>query len=114
MAAAGSSADHASFEAVAGALANVYDPEIGIDIVNLGLVYDIDFDEGVLVISMTLTTAACPLVDVIESSIADELDGIVDYFRVNWVWMPPWSTTLITEDGRDMLQALGVTLRSAA
>ncbi|HHW51122.1 MAG TPA: metal-sulfur cluster assembly factor [Pseudoclavibacter sp.] len=97
-----------TYDAVEEALHAVYDPEISVDIVNLGLVYDLSFDEDrVLVITMTLTSAGCPLTDVIEDDIATALDGVVDAFRVNWVWMPPWGPERITEEGREMMRALG-------
>ncbi len=98
----------AKYDQIEEALCAVYDPEISVDIVNLGLVYDLTFDdEGVLIISMTLTSAGCPLTDMIEDDIAQALDGIVDGFRVNWVWMPPWGPERITDEGRDMMRALG-------
>ena len=91
------------------ALKNVSDPELGVNIVDLGLIYDLAFDEenDALVISMTLTSAGCPLTDVIENDIAESLDGLVTAFRINWVWMPPWTPERITDDGRDMMRALG-------
>lgn len=96
------------YDEIEEALFGVYDPEISVDIVNLGLVYDLTFDaDGVLIISMTLTSAGCPLTDVIEDDIAQALDGIVDAFRVNWVWMPPWGPERITDEGKDMMRALG-------
>ena len=55
----------------------------------------------------TLTTAACPLQEVIEEQVQSNLDNLVDSWRVNWVWMPPWGPERITEDGRDMMRALG-------
>jgi metal-sulfur cluster biosynthetic enzyme len=61
----------------------------------------------VAVIDMTLTSAACPLTDVIEDQTRTALHGIVDDFRINWVWMPPWGPDKITDDGREMLRALG-------
>ncbi|MFV0434755.1 MAG: metal-sulfur cluster assembly factor [Leucobacter sp.] len=91
------------------ALKNVSDPELGVNIVDLGLIYDLAYDEehDALVISMTLTSAGCPLTDVIENDIAESLDGLVTAFRINWVWMPPWTPDRITDDGRDMMRALG-------
>ncbi len=47
------------------------------------------------------------LTDVIENDIAESLDGLVRAFRINWVWMPPWTPERITDDGRDMMRALG-------
>ena len=95
-------------EDVLEALRDVVDPELGINVVDLGLVYGVDVDaERVATIDMTLTSAACPLTDVIEDQARDALDGIVTDFRINWVWMPPWGPENITEDGREQLRALG-------
>ena len=58
-------------------------------------------------IDMTLTSAACPLTDMIEDQTAQVLDGIVDAFRINWVWMPPWGPERITDDGREQMRAIG-------
>ena len=78
------------------------------DVVDLGLVYGADVDEhSNTVLSMTLTSAACPLTDVIEDQTRAALDGIVNDFRIEWVWMPPWGPDKITDDGREMLRALG-------
>ncbi len=97
------------FDQVTEALKDVVDPELGVNIVDLGLIYDLawDDDDDALVISMTLTSAGCPLTDVIEDQTANALDGIADRFRMNWVWMPPWGPERITDDGRDMMRALG-------
>lgn len=94
------------------ALKNVSDPELGVNIYDLGLIYDLGFDEenDALVISMTLTSAGCPLTDVIENDIAESLDGLVSAYRINWVWMPPWTPEKITDDGRDMMRALGFSI----
>ena len=90
------------------ALRDVVDPELGINVVDLGLVYGVDVDaERVATIDMTLTSAACPLTDVIEDQAREALDGVVSDFRINWVWMPPWGPESITEDGREQLRALG-------
>jgi metal-sulfur cluster biosynthetic enzyme len=56
---------------------------------------------------MTLTSAACPLTDVIEDQVAQSLEGLVEGHRINWVWMPPWGPDKITDDGREQLRALG-------
>ncbi|WP_223628209.1 metal-sulfur cluster assembly factor [Microbacterium sp. EST19A] len=95
------------------ALYYVMDPELGIDVVNLGLVYGVEFDGDIPTLRMTLTSAGCPLTDVIEDSVAEALDGVVDAFRIDWVWMPPWSPERISEEGRDMLEALGFRVRRA-
>ena len=78
------------------------------DVVDLGLVYGVDVDaERIVTIDMTLTSAACPLTDVIEDQAREALDGLVADFRINWVWMPPWGPENITDDGREQLRALG-------
>src|SRR6476646_1595523 len=96
-------------EDVEEALKDVIDPELGVNIVDLGLLYGLKYsdDDGALLIDMTLTTAACPLTDVIEEQVGKALDGIVDDWRLNWLWMPPWGPERITEDGRDQMRALG-------
>lgn len=97
------------FDQIEEALKDVVDPELGVNIVDLGLIYDLSWDDenDALIVSMTLTSAGCPLTDVIEEDISQSLDGIVERFRINWVWMPPWGPEKITDDGRDMMRALG-------
>lgn len=98
----------AKVEDVEEAMKDVVDPEIGINIVDLGLVYGVHVDDdNIATLDMTLTSAACPLTDVIEDQTRAALDGIVAGHRINWVWMPPWGTDKITEDGRDQMRALG-------
>ena len=98
----------AQLDEVTESLKDVVDPELGINVVDLGLIYGLTVDESnVAVIDMTLTSAACPLQDVIEDQIRSSLDGLVADFRVNWVWMPPWGPDKITDDGREQLRALG-------
>jgi metal-sulfur cluster biosynthetic enzyme len=92
------------------ALKDVVDPELGINIVDLGLVYDLHVDDDVATIDMTLTSAACPLTDMIEEQVSAALvgeAGLVSDFRINWVWLPPWGPEKITEDGREQMRALG-------
>ena len=90
------------------ALRDVVDPELGVNVVDLGLIYGVTLDEDKsLTIDMTLTSAACPLTDVIEDQARDALEGLVSDFRINWVWMPPWGPESITDDGREQLRALG-------
>ena len=90
------------------AMRDVVDPELGINVVDLGLIYGITVDDtSTAIIDMTLTSAACPLTDVIEDQTRQALEGLVNDFRINWVWMPPWGPDKITDDGRDMLRALG-------
>ena len=90
------------------ALKDVVDPELGINVVDLGLIYAVTIDEAnVAVLDMTLTSAACPLTDVITDQTNQALEGLVNDVTINWVWMPPWGMEKITEDGRDQLRALG-------
>ena len=98
----------AKVEDVNEALKDVVDPELGINVVDLGLIYGITVDDtSTAIIDMTLTSAACPLTDVIEDQTRMALDGLVNDFRINWVWMPPWGPEKITDDGRDQLRARG-------
>ncbi|MBY6410004.1 metal-sulfur cluster assembly factor [Rhodococcus sp. BP-252] len=95
------------------AMRDVVDPELGINVVDLGLVYDIKVDdEEIVTIDMTLTSAACPLTDVIEDQARGALvrSGLCADLKINWVWMPPWGPDKITEDGREQLRALGFTV----
>ena len=94
------------------ALKEVVDPELGVNIVDLGLIYGLEWDDeyDALVIRMTLTSAGCPLTDVIEKELENALDGVVERFRINWEWMPPWGVERITDDGRDMMRALGFSI----
>jgi metal-sulfur cluster biosynthetic enzyme len=109
-------ADRVAVEDVEEAMRDVVDPELGINVVDLGLVYDIRVDDdNVATLDMTLTSAACPLTDVIEDQTRSALTqgpggGVVSDFRINWVWMPPWGPEKITDDGRDQLRALGFTV----
>ncbi len=99
------------YDRVIEAMKNIIDPEIGVNIVDLGLVYGLqESDDGALLINMTLTSAGCPLTDVIEEQTGEALDGVVEAFRINWVWMPPWGPEKITEDGREMMRAIGFSI----
>jgi metal-sulfur cluster biosynthetic enzyme len=108
--------DVANIEDVEEAMRDVVDPELGINVVDLGLVYDIRVDEeNVAILDMTLTSAACPLTDVIEDQARGALvmgpgGGLVNDIKINWVWMPPWGPEKITEEGREQLRALGFTV----
>ena len=98
-------------EDVLEAMKDVVDPELGINVVDLGLVYGVHVDESSnLVLDMTLTSAACPLTDVIEDQTRNALGPLVNDVRINWVWMPPWGPDKITDDGREQLRALGFNL----
>jgi metal-sulfur cluster biosynthetic enzyme len=90
------------------ALRDVVDPELGINVVDLGLIYGVLLDGPTrATLDMTLTSAACPLTDVIEEQAGEALKDLLDDFTINWVWMPPWGPESITDDGREQLRALG-------
>jgi metal-sulfur cluster biosynthetic enzyme len=103
----------ASVDDVEEAMKDVVDPELGINVVDLGLVYGIHIDdENTATLDMTLTSAACPLTDVIEDQAREALckgpgGGLVNDIRINWVWLPAWGPQMITDDGREQLRALG-------
>jgi metal-sulfur cluster biosynthetic enzyme len=109
-------ADTPSIDDLEEAMRDVVDPELGINVVDLGLLYGINVhheDIGtVATLDLTLTSAACPLTDVIEDQSRAALTtgpggGLVNDVRINWVWMPPWGPDKITDDGREQLRALG-------
>ena len=106
--AGGAGTGSVSVDDVTEAMKDVVDPELGINVVDLGLVYDVHLDEGSnVVLDMTLTSAACPLTDVIMDQTNSALEGLVNDVAINWVWMPPWGPDKITPDGREQLRALG-------
>jgi metal-sulfur cluster biosynthetic enzyme len=83
-------------------LKKVIDPEIGINIVDLGLIYKVDPGEEVVYIEFTLTSPGCPLADVIEADIRrvlrDDLD--ITGVEMNLVWSPPWNLDFMSEEAR--------------
>lgn len=86
--------DEALKENILGALEQVIDPELNVDIVNLGLVYDVDLDEnGKADITMTLTSMGCPLAPVIVDEVKKALSDLpeVKETEVHIVWNPPWT-----------------------
>ncbi len=95
-------------DSMLGALENVIDPELGIDIVNLGLVYDVELDdEGMATVTMTLTSMGCPLGPVIVDQVNTALSELpeVKSTNVNIVWNPPWSKDKMSRYAK---MALGV------
>ena len=101
----------ASRDDVTEAMKDVIDPELGINVIDLGLVYDVSIDDSnVAVLDMTLTSAACPLQDVIEDHTKSVLQDLVTDVKINWVWMPPWGPDKISDDGREQLRAIGFTV----
>jgi metal-sulfur cluster biosynthetic enzyme len=98
-------------ELVRSALKNVIDPEIGLDIVNLGLVYDVAISEEGKTISvdMTLTTPACPAGPQILDQARREVLGLnavypqIEDVKINLVWTPFWNPSMMTQEARDEL-----------
>ena len=98
-------------EMVRSALKNVYDPEIGLDIVNLGLVYGIDIqDEGrKVVIDMTFTTPACPAGPALLEQVKREVMALNTVYKnledvqVNLVWTPFWNPSMMSDEAREEL-----------
>lgn len=92
------------------ALKVVHDPEIPVNIVDLGLVYELDVDEqGNVDIAMTLTSMGCPVQDLIQSDAemaAMKVDG-VNSVNVDFVWSPAWSTAKMTDDGKKQMRMFG-------
>jgi metal-sulfur cluster biosynthetic enzyme len=91
------------------ALKVVTDPEIGIDVVNLGLVYGVDISDSTVNVRMTLTSMGCPATGLIEFQAKEAIGTVdgVDDVQVEFTFDPPWSPDRMTEEGRDMLQAMG-------
>ena len=98
-------------EEVEEAMKDVVDPELMVNVVDLGLLYGVTVDEEANVtLDMTLTSPTCPLTDRIEYDTKYALDGLANSVTINWVWLPPWTLEMITEDGREQLRAIGYNL----
>jgi metal-sulfur cluster biosynthetic enzyme len=108
----GAGVDGAGAAAVREALSEVIDPDLGVNIVDLGFVRAVRLEERTAVITMTLTSAACPLTGIMEDQIRTELAplGDVDGFVVDWQWIPAWRPADITDSGREQLHAIGFTI----
>jgi metal-sulfur cluster biosynthetic enzyme/ribosomal protein L22 len=98
--------------AIRESLYEVIDPDLGVNVVDLGFVRAINIDDRTAIITMTLTSAACPLTKIMEAQVGPSLAGVpgIDDFRVDWQWVPAWRPADITPDGRDQLRAIGFTL----
>jgi metal-sulfur cluster biosynthetic enzyme len=91
-----------SAEAVEDALSNVIDPELGLDFVELGLIYGVDIDGSHVHVTFTLTTPACPIGPQVSEQIEEfvgELDG-VDEVTSEMTFQPPWSPDKMSEDAK--------------
>jgi len=90
------------------AMRDVVDPELMVNVVDLGLVYGIHVDEhNRCTLDMTLTSPTCPLTDRIEFDTQAALEGLVEEVTINWVWLPPWTLEMISDDGREQLRSIG-------
>ena len=93
------------------AMRDVVDPELMVNVVDLGLVYGIHLDDDLnCTIDMTLTSPTCPLTDRLEYDTQAALYGLVNSATINWVWLPPWTLDNITDEGREQLRAVGYNL----
>ncbi|HEY0403741.1 MAG TPA: metal-sulfur cluster assembly factor [Blastococcus sp.] len=92
------------------ALREVIDPDLGVNVVDLGFVRDIDLDAVPPVLTMTLTSPACPLTGVMEDQMSTALGGTLPGHEVRWVFRPAWSPTHISEEGREQPAAIGFRL----
>ncbi len=90
-------------------LKEVIDPEIGVNIADLGLIYGIDFKEGESIdVKMTLSTPACPLGDVIIKNARETIARYYPEYKINieLVWEPAWSPEMLTDEGKAMLNMM--------
>lgn len=92
------------------ALGEVLDPEIPISLIELGLVYGVDYLDGVVTVRLTFTATACPCMEFIREDITDRLEQEpwIHGLRIEEVWSPPWTTDLISTEGRRKLRTMGV------
>lgn len=87
------------------ALRSVIDPELGVNIVDLGLVYALERDGDCVRLRITMTTPACPLKSVIEDDIDAALKALegVAHVDFQWVWEPPWDPSMMSDSARMLL-----------
>jgi metal-sulfur cluster biosynthetic enzyme len=87
------------------ALKTVIDPEIGVNIVDLGLIYNLEFDDHYVTVTMTLTTPGCPMHNSLTNWVKEALMGIGDNVgaKVNLVWDPPWSPDYMSDEAKKQL-----------
>jgi len=96
-------------EEVINVLKEIYDPEIPVNIWDLGLIYGIEIDDGKINIRMTLTAPGCPLANVLAYNVEEKLKELpgVEEVKVQIVWEPPWSVDRISEEGKKILRSYG-------
>ena len=95
----------ANKEKIEAALKECYDPEIPLNVLDLGLIYDIRLDNGNVEIDMTLTAPGCPMHSLIARDIKSKVENVegVEDVKVNVVWDPPWTPERISEEGKKVL-----------
>lgn len=97
-------------ESIREKLKECYDPEIPINIVDLGLIYDIEIDDDHVDITMTLTAIGCPVADQMKAQVeakAQEVEG-VESAECEITFDPPWTQEMVNEDGQAALSAMGI------
>jgi metal-sulfur cluster biosynthetic enzyme len=94
------------------ALREVLDPEIPISLVDLGLIYDVRQEHGLVEVDLTFTATACPCMAFIHFDIEDRLrsEPGVEEVRINEVWTPAWTKARVSPAGREMLRSFGVSM----
>ncbi len=100
-----------SQEDIVEALREVVDPELGVNVVDLGMVADILIDdEANVVVDMVPTSPTCPMTDRLEYSAELATEGMVNSLTINWLWLEVWTPARLTEDGREQLRAFGLNI----
>jgi metal-sulfur cluster biosynthetic enzyme len=92
------------------ALREVEDPEIPISVVGMGLIVGLEFDDGVVDLKLTFTAMGCPAMDFIQDDIRDRLlqEPEVDEVRIEVVWDPVWTRSMVREEARETMRGLGI------
>ena len=87
---------------IADCLRNVIDPEVGLNIVDLGLIYDLRVEDGMACIHLTMTTPACPMGSYIKQEVAHALQDVpgLKQSRIETVWDPPWSPHMMSPEAK--------------
>ncbi|MGC8894989.1 MAG: metal-sulfur cluster assembly factor [candidate division WOR-3 bacterium] len=99
-------------EAIYSVLKSIYDPEIPVNIVDLGLIYGLSIEDGDVEILMTLTVPGCPMGAYIVKQVEEKIGALegVDSIRVNITFDPPWSIDRMTEEGKNILRGMGMNI----
>ena len=97
-------------ENILSALKEVNDPELPISLVDMGMIYGVEIDDGNVNVIMTFTASGCPAVDMIKEDITEKLEEIhgVKSINIEVVWSPPWTKERLTDDGIYALRTLGI------